>query len=230
MCETCGYVLTGLRPLDNCPECGTVVADSLPERRTPTRWAATHRLVSRPKAFLATCWAALRTGFYRRSTVLAEYPAARRFAIWVCALSLPLLVPFGIIEVLFWRPEYTLRHLGRAAVVTAAIPVGLLLLVSLLALVGRLSGHRSLRTPAAVVFYWSAWAVPVLLAVDASMLTVYILKEHFRWDMATYYYSWMDTIAHYACAAAICSLPAIVFLIAALRLIKALRQTRFANG
>jgi hypothetical protein len=148
----------------------------------------------------------------------------------MCLASLPLVVPFGIIEVLLWRPDYALRHLGKAAVAATAIPVGILLFLSLLVLLGRLSGHRSLRTPATVVFYWSAWAVPILLAVDASMLIVYVLKERFQWNMATYHYSWAGTIAHYASGAAICALPAVVFLFAAIRLVRALRQTRFANA
>ncbi|HPD29601.1 MAG TPA: hypothetical protein PLL20_06380 [Phycisphaerae bacterium] len=230
LCETCGYALTGLKSTDNCPECGAAIAYSLPERRRPTSWAAAHRLASRPRAFLRTCWASLRTDFYRRTTVRTDYPAARRFAIWMCLASLPLVVPFGIIEVLLWRPDYALRHLGKAAVAATAIPVGILLFLSLLVLLGRLSGHRSLRTPATVVFYWSAWAVPILLAVDASMLIVYVLKERFQWNMATYHYSWAGTIAHYASGAAICALPAVVFLFAAIRLVRALRQTRFANA
>lgn len=36
LCEQCGYILEGLDPATNCPECGKPIAESLPERRTGT--------------------------------------------------------------------------------------------------------------------------------------------------------------------------------------------------
>ena len=38
LCEHCGYVLNGLPPGSNCPECGRPAADSDPALRTPTAW------------------------------------------------------------------------------------------------------------------------------------------------------------------------------------------------
>ncbi len=38
LCERCGYVLEGLDPAGNCPECGKAIAESLPERRVGTAW------------------------------------------------------------------------------------------------------------------------------------------------------------------------------------------------
>lgn len=38
LCENCGYDLAGLTRADNCPECGTPIAASLPENRTGTPW------------------------------------------------------------------------------------------------------------------------------------------------------------------------------------------------
>ncbi len=38
LCEHCGYDLAGLTRTDNCPECGTPIAASLPEHRTGTPW------------------------------------------------------------------------------------------------------------------------------------------------------------------------------------------------
>ncbi|GJM18346.1 MAG: hypothetical protein DHS20C14_05590 [Phycisphaeraceae bacterium] len=38
LCERCGYVVEGLDPASNCPECGKPIAESLPERRVGTPW------------------------------------------------------------------------------------------------------------------------------------------------------------------------------------------------
>jgi hypothetical protein len=38
LCEKCGYVIEGLDPSGNCPECGKPIAESLPERRVGTPW------------------------------------------------------------------------------------------------------------------------------------------------------------------------------------------------
>ncbi|MEQ8769905.1 MAG: hypothetical protein RIB60_05290 [Phycisphaerales bacterium] len=38
LCERCGYVVEGLDPAGNCPECGKPIAESLPERRVGTAW------------------------------------------------------------------------------------------------------------------------------------------------------------------------------------------------
>ncbi|MEZ6243750.1 MAG: hypothetical protein R3B57_11995 [Phycisphaerales bacterium] len=38
LCERCGYVIEGLEPSGNCPECGKAIAESLPERRVGTAW------------------------------------------------------------------------------------------------------------------------------------------------------------------------------------------------
>lgn len=59
LCESCGYRLDGLDPLDVCPECGRPVERSLPvhrpgsawqKRQTPLTWAATvFRVLWRPR-------------------------------------------------------------------------------------------------------------------------------------------------------------------------------------
>lgn len=38
LCEKCGYVIEGLDPSGNCPECGKPIVESLPERRVGTPW------------------------------------------------------------------------------------------------------------------------------------------------------------------------------------------------
>jgi hypothetical protein len=38
LCESCGYVLKGLPPEGRCPECGELIANSLPTLRIPSPW------------------------------------------------------------------------------------------------------------------------------------------------------------------------------------------------
>lgn len=56
LCERCGYVLEGLAPSGNCPECGKPIAESLPERRVGTPWQQKPGV----KSLLVTWWMTLR--------------------------------------------------------------------------------------------------------------------------------------------------------------------------
>ncbi len=38
LCENCGYVLDGLNESGNCPECGNLIRESLPEQRIGSPW------------------------------------------------------------------------------------------------------------------------------------------------------------------------------------------------
>ena len=83
LCESCGYVLNGLPPGSNCPECGRPAADSDPSLRTPTAWERTAQ-AGEPSggAFLATSAAVLfrPTRFYRTLATRTDTPQATTFA------------------------------------------------------------------------------------------------------------------------------------------------------
>lgn len=54
LCERCGYILSGLRSSDACPECGQAIAYSHPDSRTGSPWQQGQRLgVWRNLLFLA---------------------------------------------------------------------------------------------------------------------------------------------------------------------------------
>ncbi len=69
LCENCGYILNGLPPSGDCPECGQPVAQSVAnDGRAPSAWEDDS--IARIPAFLRTTLAViLRPGRFYRSTL-----------------------------------------------------------------------------------------------------------------------------------------------------------------
>ncbi|NLE61507.1 MAG: hypothetical protein GX616_24410 [Planctomycetes bacterium] len=231
LCETCGYALTGLKPADNCPECGTAVALSLPERRRPTAFSAARSLIGRPIAFVRTWRDALRWDFHRRLEIGSEYPTARRFAIVMCIVGGLLPQPTILADVIL-NVSRNRGLEGWADFVAPCIGIGLafLLVLSVLILASGVSGNGSIRRAAPIVFYWSAWFIPLIAAVYLSLGLMYVIKKvlRIRREVPWFPGNWPDW-GDLLCAGAALLIP-IVFLFAAIRLARALRETRFANG
>jgi hypothetical protein len=82
LCENCGYVLNGLPPGSNCPECGRPAAESDPALRGPTAWETADEPGVSGGAFLSTSAAVLfrPTRFYRTLATRADTPRATVFA------------------------------------------------------------------------------------------------------------------------------------------------------
>lgn len=139
LCEACGYALTGLTRRDRCPECGSPVADSLPEGRQPSAYAAAGSMLGRAGGLLATIPAAMGgRGFFQRLSVLHQYASARRFAIWVCVLgglsfSAVRALGWGLLFDIDWHPLVQGPCTGGALVVFVAewVAVGIVLLALL---------------------------------------------------------------------------------------------------
>lgn len=82
-CESCGYDIRGLASADRCPECGTRVAESMPERRIGTPWQRGRGLAAyfstltgaifQPSSLLriASCQPGRDLGFYLLNALLS---------------------------------------------------------------------------------------------------------------------------------------------------------------
>lgn len=179
LCENCGYMLNGLPPSGNCPECGSAIDLSVSERlRQPVPWEIIGD--SRPKwvRFLKTTMEVIfqPTRFYRGSTSRGQIGPAYRFAQIQWGISAVLL---GLAAWLHWRSEWAI-HLYQAVqpvwlgpLLLVALPVFVYAcLVITIALAARLTaweaGYRGFRLPHGVVlralYYHSAHLLPVSLA------------------------------------------------------------------
>jgi hypothetical protein len=97
LCETCGYILNGLPPDGNCPECGTPVDQSTgPDTRQPSAW-------ERDRSFFATTAEVIfrPTRFFRRTITRGDLPVARRFGSIHTAIASALFAAAGILHLAF---------------------------------------------------------------------------------------------------------------------------------
>lgn len=183
LCEGCGYVLNGLPPGGNCPECGKPTGESAPNLRQLPRWerpetgSALARFISTSADIIFRP-----TRFYRSFATRGSRAQSARFAQvhWLIASLL-----FGVAG---WIHVDWFLNLGPTWKVAAeipwyvAVPPLMLLAFGFLILITRLASRltnfeatmRGLRLPVDVVRrgmdYHAAHYLPVALLTLATVL------------------------------------------------------------
>lgn len=176
-CERCGYTLTGLTAAHRCPECGREVAESMPERRRLTPYAAAKGL-DRIPALFTTVWRVLtQRTFFERLAVHGGHEEARSFAITMCLLAAGVAMVAalpGVILPLCDSKRLRLYDTPAIAAMLLAPWVGMfvvmLALSGLAALIASVITRRPLAAQAAISFWHSPWYLPlgVVAALGAS--------------------------------------------------------------
>jgi len=180
LCERCGYILSGLPPSGNCPECGTPIEQSVgPQARTPPLWEQRDAKRSGLSRFVATSLQIIfrPKRFFRGSTSRGDLAPVLRFARihWIIAAVL-----FGSAAWIHWTLMFRLVHepLERPALLLIALPVAAYGLISFTTrLATRLTvweaAYRGYRLPHPVVlralYYHSAHYFPVALLAFATV-------------------------------------------------------------
>ena len=180
LCESCGYVLNGLPPGSNCPECGKPTADSDPALRGPTAWeqSAADGLTS-GTAFLATSAAVLfrPSRFYRTLATRADTRQAVLFAYiyWGLASLLLAVAAYAHATWFIFGDPRTLVDTWKAvllAVPTYAFIAGMNLLAA--RLTHWEASYRGLRLTLPVVrrglYYHAIHYVPVAVVAMATVV------------------------------------------------------------
>ena len=184
LCAGCGYGLTALSCDSACPECGQMVAESLPESRRPSPFAAATSTIGRLVSFPRTCWRALwGSGFYDQLQTRDGFPAARRFAIWTSAVTSILLLGllgggFGLYSRIVGLPSgWNWRDLPAIFAASIWLALGLMGLIGLAALAVSRFGWRPMHQRSMAAFYWSVWLLPLAASAMAAAAAIAILLE-----------------------------------------------------
>jgi hypothetical protein len=176
LCENCGYMLNGLSPDGNCPECGSPVETSVAERfRKPPVWEDSEDLRPRWLRFLITTGQVILkpAEFYRTHTTRGQVQDSKRFAN-IQLIIASLLLGIAAWNHWDWYQRFFMRYqqpphwLGWALLLTLP-PATYLCSISILLVATRLTAweaaYRGYRLPHGVVlralYYHTAHFLPV---------------------------------------------------------------------
>jgi len=235
LCEECGYILTGLPPGHCCPECGTPVSRSLPSRRRPSPFAAKGDL-------LGTVFGVLRDGdFFKNLRTNGQRCSARRFAILICIVSPAAFLPAWSVTV-YVMPDLTLPEyctcpvtcqMTQLATAWISASLAMMALAGLMAVPDNPWTKRPWHDNAGVAFHVTAWLIPLVAIVSLALAYHFLVVDPVLTDM----WSGETPRWHPRTADALIVLGILLWLAAmrafmevVIRLSRALRDTRFANG
>ncbi len=193
LCEKCGYVLSGLHPDTNCPECGTPIFQSHPHRRAGSPWQVRSAAVPTIRAMLTHPGRVF-------ATATPEIEHTREFK-HLCIFGAGLFTSLTILLIYSGQPSPRASS-GNLSIVAAmvianvglfGIPVSLLLwlLTSIeqrgIRAFGRLNNRRITPAVAETV---TAHAAAAWFTIPALMLLMWVagiltktLAERFSWAM-----------------------------------------------
>lgn len=252
-CEACGYSLISLPLEGRCPECGALVADSLPERRQPPAFAAARGLPGRCVGFAHTTWQALfLRHFAKQVTIWGHHRAARNYVLLICVLfglisAVTYLGIYRVNEGAFWVipwPDenasvsdivsfilWECEFLAKAFLVGIGIGLSVLAWLLLLGLFLSRFGFRDVADRVVILCYSTAWLfVPLFLGI-VGICAAYGIIE--LWGpFGEFHIPEVGWIDYEAAIWLGCLLPSIVTdTIASFRRTRTmLRHTRFANA
>lgn len=233
LCEQCGYILTGLKPTGRCPECGEPIGCSLPEVRRPTAFAAAGNIFQAFIGFFRTVPAALLgRDFYKELAVHDQYPAARRFAIYVSILTGPILMVTGLALAIPIEGTQEVRQgfevllLPNIFVTLTLIPM---LVCAMIILWGARLGRRDLRSSAVPLFYNSVWIWPLGISLVTAIAGLAWLDKHCNMNRMIHVWAIGRIPVGFVYGFVAGLLPIAVLVFAVYRTYRAARDTRYAN-
>jgi hypothetical protein len=205
----------------------------MPDRRETPAFVSGRGLFGKVRGFIRT---SLQVVFdphvYETMRMRNIFADARRFAIVSCIVATPIIVAVGVAVIKFFaRPEVSSNlfdWLAGMGVVTLVF----LLLFGIVGVIAMASygSRRSPRFRLAVVFFHSAWLLPVLLNMIIMGALFYWLEvnEHIRQLFPRTDFGRMCTLFLSMMAGLVMIGP--VPILAFLRFTRGLRQVRFANA
>jgi hypothetical protein len=190
LCESCGYMLNGLPPAGNCPECGTAMEFSISQAlRTPSVWEDPDSRRGPVMRFLITSSQILisPSRFYRSLKSRGEVAPVRKFARIHYAIASLML---GLAAWFHWTwAEYMVRatapplwmRWGMLAALPIMTFISLMLVIRLAAqLTAWESAYRGYRLPHGVVlralYYHAADLLPVSIVGLLTTGTFHFLR------------------------------------------------------
>lgn len=239
-CEGCEYRLTGLTASHRCPECGLPVSHSLPQIRRPPPFAMAATPLTRLVAYLRTAlrsWTDLL--FYKRLAVASGHADARHFAVYSCAFSACVFATLVVVCTFLLKAGLVRFFSGDEELVVGfvfwvvscvALTAVLVLTLGLIAASCSRFGLSPVRHWATIALYQADWILAFILAAAFATLCLY------RADDLGYLRGIVRLgpslkIPWALISVLVCySIPLLIFVLGGVRLSRALKQTRFANG
>ncbi|RJP41610.1 MAG: hypothetical protein C4547_01580 [Phycisphaerales bacterium] len=195
-CNGCGYTIIGLPKSGRCPECGRVIADSLPTARRPPAWAVVENWWRRPLAYARTVRDVLGDRrFFDTLAVRRPTREAARFAVWTCVV-VGMLLALGFLAQAWADVAYApnarkaIRELCPPVLGGLGVTAFSLAAVCLVALRSAFTVRIDPRITWNAVLYSSAFLLPTSAVVAAAWWADWLIDEYTDLSDSIYLGEW----------------------------------------